>query len=283
MKKTIFILLCLFAYINSNAQTVIATPEQIKAYENTKLCIVYDDNIFNAYNNEIEAAVKQNWTQSEYEFIKMSEFKKRRKDPNYSFLIKTKVIFESDRDLTAYTFLSLLLGGRYNSVDDMPTLCSFPLSYYDVDYDKYIYKLGALVLFVQNHMELVMEKPELADKNIVQYYNKNVEEIDNKTLYVLKDELAPEVNTISKIKKIYDGDVKIVEQSEIHKKIKNKNSDALFLHKVGPPKGGNKARCFKLIMGAADGKLYYTNYHKIKTGKRPDGLLKKDFKKLNRR
>ena len=111
--------------------------------------------MFGTYNRKIERAVKANWTLTEYEFLELKDLKKKMKDPNASFLVRTKIVFDKDKTNTSYTFLSLMLGSRTASnVSKMPDLCSFPLSYYNVDYDKYDYKLGSIVKFMQNHMEL---------------------------------------------------------------------------------------------------------------------------------
>jgi hypothetical protein len=36
-------------------------------------------------------------------------------------------------------------------------------------------------------------------------------------------------------------------------------------------------------MGAKDAKFYYFDYHNVKEGRRPDGFLKRDFRKLKRK
>ena len=39
------------------------------------------------------------------------------------------------------------------------------------------------------------------------------------------------------------------------------------------------ARVYKILIGAADGKFYYFDYHKV-TDRKPDAFLESDFKKL---
>jgi len=281
MKKRIFLglLFCFVTIINALAQEKVATPEEIAKFYKTKTCVVLNDYVFNNYNAKIKEAVTQNWTITEYEFISMAEFKTRCKDENYSFLLQTKVAFNDDLS-ASYSYLSLALGEKSGNLERMPDLCSFPLSYYDVDYEKYDYKLGAIVLFMQNHVKITKDNPDLNKNNIIQFYNKNLESMSGKTLYLLKDELAEDVNTEAEIKKYYDGKIKFVEPEDIENAIKNKEKDIVFLHKVGPPEDATyKVRCFKLIIGAADGILYYSDFHKI-TDKDVDGLLKSDFKKM---
>lgn len=272
--------ICFLLVINKiQAQEAVASKEDIEKFYQTTTCVVMTDDIFNTYNSKIKAAVEQNWTITDYEFITMDEYKKRNSNPDYSFLISTRILFDDEGTQASYSFLSVVLSDISQNLNTMPDLCSFPLSYYDVDYDKYDYKFPAILLFMQNHINITRDNPNLSTKNIIQFYNKNIESLSGKTLYVIKDELAEEVNTISEIKNFYDGEVKIVEMEEIEEAIEN-NEEIVFLHKVGPPEDGDvKARCYKLIIGADDGKLYYFDWHKI-NDKKPDGLLKSDFKKM---
>ncbi len=284
MKKLILFAFLLYSS-TMFSQDAVATADEIKQFYKTKTYVVYDESMFNSYNGKIEDAIKLNWKLTKYEFIDMKKFHKLRKDPNNSFLIKTKVLFKGDKSKTPYSFLSLLLGNKKASttLKNMPDLCSFPLSYYNVSYDKYDYKLGAIVKFMQNHVELTKSDPSLNNKNIMRHYNKNSEKMQDKTLYVIKKELAKDINTLKKIKKYYKGKVKIVSAEDIKKAIEQKDENVVFLHKVGPAAKTKKKRIYKLILGASDGKMYYVNFHKYKSGKRPDSFLSKDLKKLKRK
>lgn len=282
MKKIILIMFAVLLVLPLTAQEKVAGPEVITKFLKTKTCVVLDDNIFNAYNDEIKKAVVNSWTITPYEFIAMSEFEKRKFDPQYSFLVRTKDTYSADSDMMSYTFLSLLLGGKYGSVYHMPTLCSFPLSYYNVDYDKYVYQLGAIVKFVQGHVELTKSDPSLTEKNIIRYYNSHTAALSNKTFYVIPEEMATDVNTEAEIKAVYSKPFKLSDSDEIQTLIEDKDTESVFLHKVGPPKGSPKAaRCFNIVMGCDDGTIYYVDFHKIGS-KAPDGFLKSDFKALNK-
>ena len=283
MKFSILLsVLLMFSLQNMFAQDAVATQDQINKFYKSKTYIVYDSNIFGSYNKAIKKAVEQNWTLTDVEFINESQYSKMKYSYRNSFIVRTKVKFTKDKSKTAYTFLSILLGSKSASaMKNMPDLCSFPLSYYNVDYDKYLYKLGAIIKFMQNHIIVTKENPNLSSKNILKYYSKNKEKLTGKTLYVLKDELAKDVNTIQKIKKHYAGDVRIVSQDDIKAAIANKKDNIVFLHKVGPDANSEKMRIYKVILGAADGKLYYFDYHKYKKGKKPDAFLASDFDKLS--
>lgn len=281
MKKISLIFISiLFFGINITAQDVVATKADIDKFYKSKTYVVLDENIFQNYNDHIKDAIKAHWKTTEYEFIKLKEFIKLRRSPKNSFLIRTKVSFEKDKSDTDYTFLSLLRGSnKASSIARMPDLVSFPLSYHDVDYDKYTYKLGAIVHFMQNHVDLIKANPKLNSKNVLKYYNKNTSDLKDKTLYVLKEELDKDCNTESKIKNFYDGKVKIATQEEIKGIINNNDKNAVFLHKVGPSSENQKMRIYKLIL-SPDGKLFYFAFHKYKKGKKADAFLSKDFKNL---
>jgi hypothetical protein len=281
MKRILFLLLCLGLLRISHSQGYVPSREDINAFFTTKTLVVLEDNPLMEYNQNIKQVMKQEWTITDYDFITFKEFEEKRLDPKYSFLIMTQVTFENDKTDAIYRFLFLSLGGDYFRLNQMPDIASVPLAYYNVDEDNYAYKLGILVRFIQKHASLVKEHPEIVSANVLKHYNDNIREIKDKTLYLLEDELAKEVNSVARIKKIYPYRIKIVTKEEIELAIKERNNDVVFLHKVGPEGTKLNARCYKIIIGAGDANFYYFDYHKI-SDKNPDGFLASDFKKLAR-
>ena len=267
----------------SFGQEYVPTKSELNHFFNTKTYIVLDPNPISHYNFKLKEAVKTNWEITDYEFLKYSKFESLRKKPQYSFLVENIVVFEKDKTKARYRFLSLLMGEKTLLMEDMPTIVAVPLSYKEVDEEYYSYKLGVIIRFMQKHAKLMREKPEIISDNIFDYYNKNMENIKNKTLYLIKEELAEEVNTLNEIKEYYPYDVKIVSRDEVEQAIKDQREDVVFLHKVGPQGTRHHARCYKILMGAKDAEFYYFDYHFVKEGRRPDGFLKKDFRKLKRK
>ncbi|WP_372755915.1 hypothetical protein [Labilibaculum sp.] len=274
------LLICLSSFPLFSQEHLPSAPDYQHFYQ-TKTLVVLEDNIMCEYNDKIKEAIDQKWKLTDYEFISNEEFRKKKSDSNYSFLVRSIVHFNKDKTKASYNFLSLLLGGQATDISDMPDLCSIPLSYEGVNEDGFTYKLSSLVQFIQNHIDLVHENPNIISENVLRYYNKNNTETKGKTLYLLASELDSDVNTISKIRKVYPAKVKLVGPDEIENAIRNKKEDVIFLHKVGPEKTKNKARCFKILIGAADAKFYYFDYHMVK-GKQTDRFLESDFKKLAR-
>jgi hypothetical protein len=281
MNKTLFLVCILLSSSTLFAQKHLPSASDYNHFYQTKTLVVLEDNIMGEYNDKIKEAVAQNWKLTNYEFISNKEFEQKKSNANYSFLVRSTVEFNKDKTGAKYNFLSLLLGGPAKEITNMPDLCSIPLSYKGVDEETFTYKLSSFVQFVQNHISLVHKNPKIISENVLHYYNKNNAETKVKTIYLLASELDSDVNTIAEIRKVYPAKVKLVSPDEIEEAIRNKEKDVIFLHKVGPETSRNKARCFKILIGAADAKFYYFDYHMIK-GKQTDRFLKSDFKKLAR-
>ncbi len=278
-----FMIVFLFTIFFNNgalfSQNNVPNEDDIRAFFRTKTLVVLESNPLLEYNSKITEAVKDNWNITEFDFISFEEFEQERNNSQYSFLLTTTVSFEKDKTNAIYIFLQLLAGGRYLTINDMPHLASIPLSYKNADELNHVYKLSLIVRFIQNHMLLLKYSPSIAFDNYLAYYNRNMDDIRTKILYVVKEELAPEVNTIEKIKNYYPYRVKIVAREDIEEAIYRKDPDVVFLHKVGPEDTKLQARCYKIIIGAANAKFYYFDYHMV-TNKSPDGLLISDFKKM---
>jgi hypothetical protein len=257
------------------------TPEDLNRFHATKTYVVLSDNPMSEYNMEIRDAIEKYWTLTEYEFIPHDDFKEKSVDKNASFLYVAAVSFEKDKSKTRYMFLCLSLGGEAETIDDLKDVTNLPLSYYGVDEDHYTYKLGTLVRFMQQHIELITEDPGMVSQNVYQHYNDNMGDVKGKTIYFVEDELALDVSTEARIRKLYPYDVKIVDREEIRELIMAGDENAVFLHKVGPEGKKMDARVYKILIGAADAQFYYYDYHKV-SGKNPDAFLANDFKRLNR-
>ena len=263
----------------SFAQNSVGTPDQLKIFLKSKTCIVFDEDPFSESNIQLKTAVEKSWKLTPYEFIDLETYEKRRKSQDYSFLSIDKVFYDGDKTAAKYNFLCLYLGGNYKIESDMPQLCTVPLSYADAEESTYAYKMGTMLTFIQNHILLTSQNTELKNSNIIEYYNKNLSDLKDKVLYLPKDELESKINSEEKIKKIYPYKFKIVSSDEIETAIDNKENNVVFLHKVGPGKKMDKARCWKIIMGAGDAKLYYFDYHKIDEN-HPNALLESDLKEM---
>lgn len=271
----IFSILSFFAIAQETPETTI---QHVLDFYKTKTWVVLDDNPISDYNFKIEEVMKKYWKLTEYEFISQEEFRLKRTDPKNSFLILSTVNFHEDNLQANYDFFSLLLGGNYSVMKAMPVIAQVPLSYTDAPQESSAYKLGAMLKFLQAHVELVKEKPEILEKNVFKYYNDSQKSIKEKTLYLVKEEMPSNLNSNTKVAAYYPYPVKFVTRTELEEAIDSEAENIVFLHKVGPEGTKKKARCYKLILGT-DKQLYYFDWHMI-SDKKPDGLLISDFKKL---
>jgi hypothetical protein len=263
----------------TDAQSYIPSREDVMAFFTTKTLVVLEDNPLMEYNSIIKKVMQQEWKITEYDFITNKEFEEKRMDAQYSFIYMSQVTFEADKTDAAYRFLHLSLGGDYFRLNEMPDIASVPLAYFSVEEERYAYKLAILVRFMQNHAELIRNHPEIISANVFKHYNDNIKDIRSKTLFLLEEELASSVNTVARISKVYPFKFRIVSMDDIEQVIKDRDPDVVFLHKVGPEGTKLNARCYKVIIGAADANFYYFDFHKI-SDKNPDGFLESDFKNL---
>jgi len=282
MKKYLAFLLLLVPFVQLQAQReYLPTQEDLDHFYTTKTYVVLETNAISDYNIEIQDAVKKFWDITEYEFLPMKDFAEKSRDKNASFLYLATVSFEKDKSNARYQFLCLSLGGDRVSIDDLRDVANIPLGYYGVDSDHYAYKLGIMIRFLQYHVRLITENPDIISQNVYKYYNDNMADLKGKTLYLVQEELASDVNTLSKIRAYYPGEVKLVDREAIKELIMVQDPDAVVLHKVGPEGKKMNARVYKILIGLAEAKFYYFDYHKV-SNKNPDAFLASDFKKLGR-
>jgi len=282
MKKYPAFLLLLVPFVQLQAQReYLPTQEDLDHFYTTKTYVVLETNAISDYNIEIQDAVKKFWDITEYEFLPMKDFAEKSRDKNASFLYLATVSFEKDKSNARYQFLCLSLGGDRVSIDDLRDVANIPLGYYGVDSDHYAYKLGIMIRFLQYHVRLITENPDIISQNVYKYYNDNMADLKGKTLYLVQEELASDVNTLSKIRAYYPGEVKLVDREAIKELIMAQDPDAVVLHKVGPEGKKMNARVYKILIGLAEAKFYYFDYHKV-SNKNPDAFLASDFKKLGR-
>lgn len=283
MKKVVLLSFIFLSGVILYAKEDDITEEQFNRFLKTKTLVVLEDNPMSGFNFMIKELVKKQWEITEYDFITFSEFKEVFTNPDYSFLLLSQYKFKNDRTKPQYNFLSVWLGKEDVILyENLPEVIGVPMSYKTVDEDTYLYKLGILIRFIQNHVRLLQDNPKLIDKNnVLKHYNENVGDVKTKTLYITKNDLSPEVNTLEKIHQYYPHEVKIVSREEIKKAIDEKREDVVFLHKIGPEGTRLSARCYKVLVGAADAKFYYFDYHMIDNDK-PDSFLPKDFKRISR-
>lgn len=279
MKKTLIAIVFLFSVVLLSGQTPFPDKDEIKQFKASKTCVVLEDDPFSAYNSFIKDAVKAFWKITPYEFIQVTDFNVRRLNPAYSFIVLTQTNFEKDKSNSVFNFINLLQGQDVNKLGEMPEICAIPLSFAGEDDLEYSYKLGAILSFMQKHAQMISDDPSLTGRKYLKYYNKNIPEVQNKTILVKQEDLVPEIATIEKIKAIYSNKIEIVTEDEIVKAIENKTPGTLILHKVGPVGDKYSSFCYKMLIGTDNADMYYYNQHTIDKANL-NGLLPADLKRL---
>jgi len=266
----------------SAGQAPFPSKDEIKQFAASKTCVVMEEDPFSAFNANIKNAMKEYWKVTPYEIITIKDFNVRRTRPEYSFIVLTQTNYEKDKSASLYNFINLLQGKPVGKLGEMPEICAVPLSYAGEEDIEYGYKLGAILLFMQKHAQLIMEDPSKTGRKYLKFYNENVPAVMNKTILVRQEDLAPQINTIEKIKAVYSNKLEIVTEDEIIKAVENKTPNTVILHKVGPVgEKQNEGYCFKMLIGTDDSNMYYYNMHKIDKDN-PNGFLLSDLKRLAR-
>ncbi|MEI8202827.1 MAG: hypothetical protein WCH34_07435 [Bacteroidota bacterium] len=276
--KNILLFVLVSTLSNLHSQTQFANEQQLNAFLKTTTYVVLEETPFSLFNASIENVMKKHWTITPFKIITADEFTKTNRNPQNSFIYISLAQFSGNNsdNLNTFNILNLILGDKSGNINKMPDIGSVPLSYEEVEDEAYAYKLGGLIMAMQYYVNYKIQHPK---ESIQDLAKKNVGEIKTKELWLVAKELAPDMNTLDKIKKVYPYKVKLVSEEEIEKAIEEKNTNVVFLHKISPEeaKKNSKAQCWIFIISASDGKPLYFDQHKI-DNQHPDGLLSDDFK-----
>lgn len=281
MKKCFIIILFVAFNIYSFSQIKIprANQSEITKFLNSKTYIILKNDKFSDYNEQMIQAIKNHWTITEYEFVYESDFNNLKSNPKNSFLMINQVYFEKDKTKTLFDFLILTISGNYKTVNDMPTLCAIPLCYKGALEEEYSYKIGLMLKFAQMHVNSCNENPNLSEDKLANYYMAKTTVPKNKTFYLLKEEVEPEIRTKNAFASAYPFNFEYSNREDIQKLIDNNDEDAIILHIIGPQTSNTLTYCIKIIIDTKEGNLYYYDMHKMSKNS-PARLLKSDLKNL---
>ncbi|HEY4786449.1 MAG TPA: hypothetical protein VIH57_10390 [Bacteroidales bacterium] len=282
MKRITLFLVSLFLVAASlhAQQNKQVTKEQLELFKKSTTYVVMDNDPLLGYNITVKSAMEKYWKITPFKFISTDEFESQRKDKTKSFLLLTRTTLTKDKENTDYLYMNLLMGDNVENINDMPEILTLPISYTGVEENSYVYKMGVMVRFAQEHAKTLLASDRITQYRDLKYYNRNIRDIKKKILLLEKSDLAEEVNTIEKIKAIYPYDVRIVSSSEIEKAVMDRTPNTLIAHQISPGPEDKIGRCYKIIYGVDDNKIYYYYFVKI-SDVRPSGFLAFDFKRFN--
>jgi hypothetical protein len=274
-RKNILSFIFLAFSIISFAQSPLVTQKQIGMYINSTTCIVLENEL-NPYNAFVKDAVQNHWKSTPFEFIDETEFNIRRLDSKYSFLVLMENAFDKDPGGVSYNYISLVLGGNYRDIVQMPELCSVPIQYTNDINTDYEYAIPAIVKFVQLHAKNLEKKRFFIRLYGLKFYNSSGHK--DYELLMNNSKMAPNANTIEKISTVYPYLVRLLSTLEIKETIATNPKRTLFHFHVGPNNENSAGRCFEMIFDV-DGNLRYYNSKKI-TNKNLDGFNISDFRQI---
>ena len=277
LNNILFIIVFVFLLKTSAfSQISIATSDQVDKFYKSTTCIVKDGKPFSFLNAYLKEAVESNWKITKYKIIEEDEFEKLRQREDLSFIILSEAAYTERKQLVKLDVLNVVLGNKGKGLDNMPDMGSIPLAYSESDELNYLYKIPALIKLIQYQINVIKQNKISTPESLMDYHNKWNKEIKNKELWLLEEDLSPEINTLEKIKKIYPYNVKIKTKDELEEAIKA-GKDILFLHLVAPYEEGQTGKCWKFIIAASDGKVYYVNNHDVNSPKE-SGLMLTDLR-----
>lgn len=274
------IILTFLGFGNVLSQTTYPTVRDAEKLMNSKTLVVLEDDMFSTYNDPVKAAVKEFWNLTEYEFVSAKDFNEKRRDDKLSFLVPVQTSFQKDKSNDQWVFLNFLLGAKTKAIAGMPEFCSIPL-YVKGKEEEYAFYLPLIINFIQKRVGQIVDNPDLKTLEELSYYNKNIPDLENKTVLVQNNDLSPEINSMKKIAEYYPYKINIVSEDEMKKAVKENSENKVVLHSVGPGSSADAGRCYKMLFGTDDSKMYFYDYHRI-TKRRPGGLLSRDLKRISR-
>jgi hypothetical protein len=261
------------------AQFEIPAGADVQKFFGTKTMIILEDNPMSEYNAMIKEAVPKIWTITPYGFCTRKDFDEIKNKSGVSVLSIEEFFFENDKTGVKYNFLCLSLGDKVNKNQTYFDLFHFPLSYFDAEEEEYMHSIPAILRIMQEFMVYVKAHPGATSADIRKNFFAGKASLKNKTLYLSADDVEKSIKNENSFKQFYPHPASFVSYEALQEHMLNPEPETVVLFKVGMGKGGKKARCYKAILGAGDGKIYYFDYHLINSGK-PDALLEEDLKKL---
>jgi hypothetical protein len=281
MKKilivSVFIFFCIIVGFGQQNKQV--TKDQLALFMKSTTYVVMDNDPLLGYNITVKAAMDKYWKITPIKYISSDEFENVRKDKDKSFLLLTRTTLTRDKENADYLYINLLMGDDVENIDDMPEILTLPLCYTGVEENSYVYKMGVMVRFIQEHAKALMASGRISSMRDLKYYNKNIKFIRKKTILIEAKDLAEEVNTLDKIKAIYPYSVRIVSSAEIEKAVFAQTPNTLIAHQISPGPDDKIGRCYKILYGVDDNQIYYYYFVKI-SDVRPSGFLAFDFKRF---
>lgn len=277
MRKIVLLAFVAALSIAASAQGRKASPTDIdRFFKSTTYAMLFNENKF--LDLAVKEQIEKIWKVTPVKYVGYNEFEDLKTDAKNSFMGLYEVRYSNDKSDKPYFFLALSMGGNAGDFSEMPDLGFLPFSTSLDDADENIYMLPILLDFLQKHVENLKRNPKVAEESL-RYYNKNVSELENKTILICKDDVTSGVSE-ERMNKKTKNDVRFVSREEIIKAVEEHRPNTVVSFLVYP-KGENYARCYKMLFGTDDANLYFYGYHKANALQR-GGFTRWDIERIVR-
>ena len=268
----------LFLAAQAFAQPKLFTKkDNLKNIGEKTLMVVTDNN--SLINLSLKEAVGKNWDLCKVDYCNMKKFEQIKEDSSYFFLVKVAGQFKKEDD-PGIEFLSLLKGGSeaIMGIENMYEVLSLPLQPLD-DGNGYILPfLDIYVNIFKSHVRRIQDS-KIANTVGLSWYSNRISKISKKSVLINEEDMS-EMITAEYINDTFKENGKVVDEDFISSAIEKKSADILVSICIAPQEPQNNGSyCYKMLVGADDGELYYYRKQKI-NAKNPKGFLPEDIKKI---
>ncbi|MFN3554629.1 MAG: hypothetical protein ACK4VN_01560 [Bacteroidales bacterium] len=276
MQRLVSLLVLVFIVSQAFSQVRPAGRRDVQRFHQSTTYVVEDRDPFSRFNEHMRKAMERHWTITPFQVITFQEFERMRTDENKSFMIFADIKQQNLEEV--YEFINFVMGDRKRDFESMPDLGSVPLAYRDANQENYFYKMGAFVKFMQTYVQEQASTPRI---RLTRFFSAKDARLKTMELWLLEEEMAPQINTIEKIKQYYPYPVRFATREEIAEAIAQDREDVAFLHKIGPEDTMTnlEKKCWKFVMWAKDGRVLFATHHDIDRNN-PDALLASDLQKM---
>lgn len=252
MKMKIYCIIIVALLLNGKlfAQFGNSNSELMNELKTKKLHVIIDEENYN--NNLLKETIQEEWTLTDFEFIKSSEIKSLKEDKNNFFLTYTSFKYDdtfsgkrmtkkiTDDGLSLFFFPEDKAQGIIN-------VKFSPASYYFSEFgkkvnekinqslDRYLNlqaKHIEAINMIENHINFYASQnldKSLKPKEQLEYLsNKNAKSIQSKTLIFTQLTIPKRINTEKKLKKKYSHDFRFSTIEEVEDAILNKTSGLAY-------------------------------------------------------
>ena len=276
MKKITAIVLALAFSVISYGQAQITTKKvKIEDFTEKVTKVVLSGNMF--YDSTLKEAVREHWTISPYEFCSIEDFQEMKTDADYYFLIKVKGQFRKESG-PGIEFLSLLKGGpeAEKGLDKMLELITFPYAAVDSPSGRETVFLPLMLNIVQQHVLSSIATDIVAYSPLIAYSN-NIGKIKGKQVIMAEEDLSADVLQLED--DYLKAPIVVTDMDTADEYVAGNVADAVVSYTVCPEDPQPGAFCYKMLVNAEDGELYYFRKHRI-TRKTGPGFLVEDMNRI---